>query len=188
MCARSAASIKRINNNKYYRIFRISNQSINRYIESMPVESHVMQIHRPKPVFRQVPLTNGILYTDKRRSLGDRGYSDRFTSTSTSSSTDAEMPRCNCDDCALRRDAGARGRSVDALRNMNRYSMPRLGVCRCNDDITCDAAGAADGVIVPASENSARDRVAAFKRRRRNRTTGFVASFKFCGSFILVRQ
>lgn len=132
-------------------------------------------IHRSKPIVRHVPLTNGILYAEQRRSVGDRGYSDRFTSTSTSSQGDTEAEwgngaRCTCNDCRL----------TNNRRKINRFSMPRLGQCSCDSDGDGDVGGGCSvAVVLPPTES----RAAIFRRRRRNRTAGLVL-IRFDHSFI----
>lgn len=124
-------------------------------------------IHRPKPIIRHVPLTNGILHANHRRSCCDRDYSDRLTSTSTSTSspydTEAEWcngVRCSCNNCRSRCRSSASRRS-------HRFSLPRMS----NYDDVGDS-------FVPAEPQSG-SRVPTLKRRRRSRIAGCVLNTLF---------
>lgn len=134
------------------------------------IEERYPSIYRPKPTIRLVPLTNGILYNDNRRltnSYCERGYSDRFTSTSTSSQCDTEIDFGNgnsnehhCTECH-----GHANQRYRSSYGRNRYSLPRMGYSATVSNTDDPQA---------THEKQTMSRGSQLRRRRRSRTVGCV--------------
>lgn len=137
------------------------------------LEQRCPSIYRPKPIIRLVPLTNGILYNDNRRQINscyERGYSDRFTSTSTSSPCDTDTELGNgtayhCNECH-----GHANQRCRPNTGRNRYSLPRMGYF----PIISNAGDTKAPTAMPAMSRGSQ-----LRRRRRSRTVGCVFFYVF---------
>lgn len=125
---------------------------------------------RLRPTTRNVPLTNGILYPARRRPSSDydRQFSDRFASTSTSSTSpyDTDSNAGYCSEC---RKLPGQMCQANGGRNRfsERYSMPKMGCA------------------LPAlplqghREVDVASEIHTIRRRRKSRSRGLVESLPF---------